>query len=71
MEEAELKKKIIINRIKVINDFELDDKKFKELSKELADVLIQSFGFEMLDKLVYFLPSNKFYKLEYVNNKNK
>jgi len=34
MEEAELKKQIIINRIKVINGFELDDKKFKELSKD-------------------------------------
>jgi hypothetical protein len=67
MEKAELNKQIIINRIKVINGFELDDKKFKELSEELADVLIQSFGFEMLDKLVYFLPSNKFYELEYVN----
>jgi hypothetical protein len=61
-------KEYIIKRIHLMDGIEMSDELFKIKSEQFAEYLIDTFGFEIINKLSLFASVNKyFWQFKYVN----
>jgi hypothetical protein len=61
-------KEYIIKRIHLMDGIEMSDELFKIKSEQFAEYLIDTFGFEIINKLSLFASVNKyFWQLKFIN----
>jgi hypothetical protein len=61
-------KEYIIKRIHLMDGIEMSDKLFKIKSEQFAEYLIDTFGFEIINKLSLFSDfTNNYWQLKFIN----
>jgi hypothetical protein len=61
-----MSKKEIISNIILISGCEMEIQEFEILRNEMADIMINTLGFECISKIHLMMGSGKFWKLQYV-----
>jgi hypothetical protein len=61
-------KEYVLKRIHLIDNIQMSDELFKIKSEQFAEYLIDTFGFEIINKLSLFASVNKyFWQLKFIN----
>jgi hypothetical protein len=61
-------KEYVLKRIHLIDNIQMSDELFKIKSEQYAEYLIDTFGFEIINKLSLFASVNKyFWQLKFIN----
>lgn len=65
---TEEQKEYIIKRIYLMDGIEMSDELFKIKSEQFAEYLIDTFGFEIINKLSLFADfTNNYWQLKFIN----